>query len=117
MAPSYTCPRCTYTTSRLSSFKTHLSNTNVCEVTNEDVPIDQLREKYGIPYEKTIHNCLYCKKKYSNHSALFYHNLKCKPRPVTVESLREIIKQKDLVINGLLEKVEQYKEWISKAPL
>jgi len=115
---SHTCPRCNYSTSKLSSFKTHLSKRDVCEVKNQDVPIDQLRVEYNITPDKTTHQCKNCEKSYSCNSALHYHSMKCKPDPnAKILALQNIIIQKDKIINDLREKLAKYEEWVNQVPM
>jgi hypothetical protein len=50
---SYICPRCSYTTSRKSNFKHHITRKNICKPVNTDAPIKSIAESYGIDISTT----------------------------------------------------------------
>ena len=50
---SYICPRCSYTTSRKSNFKHHITRKNICKPVNTDTPIKSIAESYGIDIYST----------------------------------------------------------------
>jgi hypothetical protein len=53
---SYICPRCSYTTSRKSNFKHHITRKNICKPVNTDTTIKRIAESYGIDISTTENN-------------------------------------------------------------
>jgi len=106
--PTYTCNRCNYTTTRLCNLHTHINRTNVCEATNEDVPIEQIRQQYNQPVEKAKYDCQYCNKEYLSSSGLSYHVKRCQKTP-TVQSVifEQVLAQKDAIIQDMRVEIER----------
>jgi hypothetical protein len=104
--PTYQCPRCNYSTNRVSNLKVHLSKTIICEPINENISVEQICERLHIVLDNdTSKCCMYCKKAYSSRSGLEYHEQRCndRPREPTIESLQEVILNMENEIEQLRE--------------
>lgn len=80
----FTCPRCTYTTTRRSNYHAHLNTTNICKVIKKDISIEDLREKEGLPRERQLYSCPNCNKEYTQNRNMQKHLLKCNVIPAGV---------------------------------
>ena len=52
----YYCDRCGYITNHKPNFRNHLNRKNICLVTNTDVSIDYIKEKYGLHIKNVSKN-------------------------------------------------------------
>jgi len=116
MPVSYTCPRCSYTTSRLSNFRIHLKRAVICKPLHENVTIEDICKRVGVNIDK-IYSCESCDKVYASHSGLIYHAKRCassqtpaaEPTP-TAQDTEPSVEGLQQIISSMAEEIHRLRE-------
>jgi hypothetical protein len=91
------CPRCGYTTEKISHFKNHLERKNICKPKIADISLDEIRLKY-IVAKVVTHTCENCEKSFFSQSSYYVHKKLCKNSEVIEELKKEILVLKTTVM-------------------
>lgn len=111
--PSHICPRCNYSTSFSTSFKSHLLRKKICKPLIAEISIEDLRKKYEI--DSTTSLCNGCNKAYATQKTLVQHKKKCTKMPEEFmknitdikTELNNILDQARILSQQLIEKTQQ----------
>jgi len=108
---SYTCEHCNNTYSSRQSRWNHIKKHH----TNENIHI--IDKNIQIPIQKTIHECIYCKKIFNTYFIKWRHEKKCKEQKPNTKL--EIIEKQNLKLEKQNEdmklQLEELKKLIQKS--
>jgi hypothetical protein len=78
----YDCPRCGYTTSQLSNYKSHLKRKTLCPALKANLSLEDLLSDYLVKTQKDnkeyFHMCTSCSKVCKNPQCKYQHDKHCK---------------------------------------
>jgi hypothetical protein len=77
------CDRCSKTFYKLDNLRRHFHNKKICKPILNDIPIEQLIEKYKV--KKGCYKCENCGKEYKTTDGKYKHKKKCSVNPIIIE--------------------------------
>lgn len=108
----YVCDRCLYGTTRKTNIISHLNKNVVCEAKN-NISIEDVREKYGLPRNKVIYTCPNCPKTFGHKPNLTSHLKSCNKKRVpllpTVQSSENVSSTMEELLTVIREMKKEMK--------
>jgi hypothetical protein len=107
---TFTCPRCHYETTHITSYRNHLSKKKTCQshFANDDPNeiLDKLNDS-----KRMCHNyeCEYCHKTFSSSQGKYQHKLRCNHSVAEEENEVSQLRNEILEMKNLMAKIQEHK--------
>jgi hypothetical protein len=90
----FKCRRCNYETQYKCAYLKHLERKVPCEITNENISIQELLLQIKKVNTETPYKCEYCGKYFNQSQGKYQHRQRCKQKPLSIEERLDELQNK-----------------------